>query len=70
MSTLTQAANVLMQALKSIFWLGIAVPFCWIAPLLATYDAMRGDRGSFFQCQRREWANWWSVYIDKTRGAP
>jgi len=70
MSTITQAASLLMGVLRSIFWLGIAVPFCWIAPALATYDALRGDRGTFSQCLRREWKNWWEVYADKTRGTP
>lgn len=54
----------MLRALQNILLAVAGLLFCWIAPLYATYDAMRRDRGSFVECQRREWARWWSVYMD------
>ena len=54
----------MLRALQNIEMSLVGLMFCWLAPLMATYDALRRDRGSFVECQRREWARWWSVYED------
>jgi hypothetical protein len=51
----------MLKALKAILFALSGVLFCWIPPLFALYDTLQGDRGSFFECQRREWARWWRV---------
>jgi len=57
-------ANNMLKALQNILLAVSGLLFCWIAPVCATYDALRRDRGSFLECQRREWARWWGVYAD------
>lgn len=54
----------MLNALQNILTAVVGILFCWIAPLYAVSDAMRRDRGTFIECQRREWARWWDVYLD------
>lgn len=54
----------MLKALQNLLMALTGLLFCWIAPIVATCDAMRRDRGTFLECQRREWARWWSVYED------
>ena len=54
----------MLKALQNILLALAGLMFCWLAPLYATYDALQRDRGTFLECQRREWARWWAVYED------
>lgn len=52
----------MLKALQNILLAIAALMFCWIPALWATYDALQRDKGSFVECQRREWAIWWLIY--------
>lgn len=54
----------MLRAMQNILVALTGLLFCWIAPIVATFDAIRRDRGTFLECQRREWARWWDVYED------
>lgn len=53
----------MLVAMQNLLLAVVGILFCWIAPLVATYDALRMDRGTFLECQIREWDRWWEVYV-------
>lgn len=54
----------MLRALQNIIVAAVGLLFCWFPVLVATYDAFRLDRGTFAQCQAREWGRWWAIYLD------